>query len=422
MSTLSVISSARMEETYDVIIIGGGVVGCACVFELTSRGFSCLLLEKNEHLAAEASSGNSGMLHTGFDATEGLELDCIQRCQARVFPLLDKLGVPVNHIGATMVAWDEQQLERFPQIVANSNAAKCTTMHELSCSELYKREPNITCGALGGLWIPGEAVTDPWLFPVLLANDARKKGARILLRSRVCSVVRNTEMWIVETTRGTFNSKCVVNCAGLYGDIVNILAGKSEFRILPRKGQYTVYSKSAQNLLNSSILPVPSDVTKGVIVFRSVYDNVIVGPTAENVDSRRQAPVDESIRLRLTEIAAKVVRELPSHPVVSLYTGVRPATDVKDYIISAETDRKWITVGGIRSTGLSGSLGIAEKVHSLVKTSLNIEPDRGQSLFISKPDVSFTRHGSAIVDGVEHFITHPLTFAGRTEYVANSRM
>ena len=84
--------------------------------------------------------------------------------------------------------------------------------------------------------------------------------------------------------------------------------------------------------------------------------------------------------------------------------------------------RNWITVGGIRSTGLSGSLGIAEKVHSLLKTSLIIERDRGQSLFIYKPDVSFTRHGSAIVDGVEHFITHPLTFAGRTEYVAYSRM
>ncbi|KAH3775964.1 hypothetical protein DPMN_177375 [Dreissena polymorpha] len=114
--------------------------------------------------------------------------------------------------------------------MANSNAAKCTTIHELSCSELYRREPNITSGALGGLWIPSEAVTDPWLFSVLLANYARKKGARILLRSRVCSVVRKTEKWIVETTGGTFISKCVVNFAGHYGDIVYILTGKSEFR------------------------------------------------------------------------------------------------------------------------------------------------------------------------------------------------
>ncbi|XP_052795511.1 glycerol 3-phosphate dehydrogenase-like isoform X2 [Mya arenaria] len=329
-------------DTYDVIVIGGGVTGCACLFELASCGYSCLLLEKNDHLLDEASSGNSGMLHTGFDAVEPLESDCIRVCQKRVFPLARKIGVPVNHIGATMVAWSQQQLQNFDKVKDNSRQVDCSEVRELSVSELYARESRLGPGALGALHIPGEAVTDPWLLPILLANDARKKGARLVCWSRVESLSRDGNKWTVDSTSGKYRGRCVINCGGLYGDILEGLACGQAFRILPRKGQYTVYSAAACSIIKSSILPVPTSAGKGVIVFRSVYDNVVVGPTNEYVQSRERAPINTDVTRRLAEVARSVVPDLTSHPIVTMYTGVRPATKDKDYIIHGDREKRWV--------------------------------------------------------------------------------
>lgn len=403
-----------MDCCYDVAIIGGGVCGCATLFELTCYGYRCVLLEKNEDLLAEASSGNSGMLHTGFDALENsIELDCIRHCQSRIFPIIDKLSVAVNKIGATIVARTEDEFSRFPSIIEKSNQAGCSEIRQLSVSELHQKEPNLHGDIYGALLIPGEAVTDPWLLPTLLANDAMKKGAKVLLNKRLMSCSRSAGSWDIETTGGRVSAQCVVNCAGLYGDIVDKMAGYSSFRIVPRKGQYTIYEKTARGLINSSIVPVPTDVGKGIIIFRSVYDNVVVGPTAENIDSRRCAPIDNSIAIRLYDVAKRTVKTLETHKVVRLYTGVRPATEFKDYIVHANVDRNWITVGGIRSTGLSGSLGIANMVQQLIQDRLKMEPSLGSCHSLTSPEVTFTKHGTAIIDGREHKITHPLTFVGK---------
>lgn len=409
-----------MEADNDVVIVGGGVTGCAVVFELTCRGYKCLLLEKNDSLVSEASAGNSGMLHTGFDAMDrSVELDCIRQCQSRVFSLTEKLGVPVNRIGSTMIAWNEEQLSQLPAVITKCSNAGFHDVSQLSVSQLYQREPCLNGNALGALWIPGEAVTDPWLLPVLLAHDARKKGAQLVTNAKVEECNWNGTGWEIISTNRRSTATCVINCAGLYGDIVDQLAGKSQFNIKPRKGQYTVYHKSAKGLINSNIVPVPSDVGKGVIVFKSIYDNVIVGPTAEDVSSRVRASIDTEISQRLYSVAAKVTPLLTRHDVVGQYTGVRPATQFKDYIISADPKKNWITVGGIRSTGLSGCLGISEMVHDLTKNTLQVELSQGSCHVVSAPHVTFTKYGSALVDSHEYIVKHPITLFGKRLSLSN---
>ncbi|XP_061174160.1 glycerol 3-phosphate dehydrogenase-like [Saccostrea echinata] len=404
-----------MADVSDVIVVGGGVVGCAIIWELTSRGYECLLLEKNENLVSEASSGNSGMLHTGFDSSaNSLEFQCIKHSFPRMFDLLKGFGLPYEKFWATMVAWTQEQVSKLPIIAEKSRAAGISSASEISLSELYRREPGLSRHAQGALWIPEETVVDPWLTAISLVHDARRKGAVV----KTDTVVQNTckadhnQYVHVMTSRGQFTGRVVINCGGLYGDIVDKLAGLQHFSIVPKKGQYAVYPKTVKHLINSSILPIPTDKGKGEIIFKTVYGNVIIGPTFEEAISKRRPESDSNTIQRLIRYGESCVKGLGGCPIVNTYTGVRPATEIKDYYIDSYPESGWITVGGIRSTGLSGSLGIADKVRKLVLCQHNLEPSRAKGIELNKMAIKFLPPGHAMIDDVIYTVTHPITLCG----------
>ncbi|XP_062588194.1 glycerol 3-phosphate dehydrogenase-like [Saccostrea cucullata] len=413
-----------MAGVFDVIIVGGGVVGCAVIWDMTSHGYKCLLLEKNENLVSEASSGNSGMLHTGFDSSpNSLEIQCIQHSFPRMFDLLKGLGLPYEKNGATMVAWTQEQVSRLPIITERSRAAGISSTTEISLSELYRREPGLSRHAQGALWIPDETVVDPWLTAISMAHDARRKGAMVKTDTMVQSICRadHNQQVHVMTSRGQFTGRVVINCGGLYGDIVDKLAGLQHFSIVPKKGQYAVYPKTAKHLINSSILPIPTDRGKGEIIFKTVYGNVIVGPTFEETVNKRRPGSDSNTIQRLIRYGESRVNGLRGRPIVNTYTGVRPATEIKDYHIDSYPERGWITVGGIRSTGLSGSIGIGDKVRKLVLGQHNVEPSRAKMVELKKMAVKFLPPSHAMVDDVIYTVTHPITLC-RMDLSMESRL
>ncbi|KAK7115993.1 glycerol 3-phosphate dehydrogenase-like isoform X2 [Littorina saxatilis] len=364
------------------------------------------------------------MLHSGFDApVNSLELHCIKRCMERVFSTFDQLGVPYNENGSIMVAWSPDQVPKLEEIQASSLAKGVTNVYHMSAPELYRKEPYLSRQADGALWIPGETVLEPCVYGLLLAHHARKNGAKILTGCEVQghevdSYGRST----VETTCGPITARVVINCAGLYGDKVQQMAGVDTFSIKPRKGQYAVFGSSTGHLIKSSILPVPTEKTKGIIVFKTVHNNLIVGPTAEDVESRQRAAIDATITKRLVDIGRQTVPELTSFSPVGHYTGVRPATEYKDYQIKSYADRNWITVGGIRSTGVSASLGIAEYVATLMRNDLKAEPTRGSTRTVESSDWNLLPSGFLSVDGQLYGVSHPITLFGLKESGRNSRL
>ncbi|XP_056022595.1 glycerol 3-phosphate dehydrogenase-like isoform X2 [Ostrea edulis] len=403
-----------MADIFDVIVVGGGVVGCAVVWEMTSRGYRCLLLEKNENLISEASSGNSGMLHTGFDApADSLELQCITYTFPRMFDVLQGFGLVYDKIGATMVAWTQEQASKLPLIAQRSKTAGISPTRELSVSELYSREPRLSRHAQGALWIPEETVVDPWLTAISFAHDARRKGAVIETDALVQNICKTDDQRVdVMTSRGQFTGNVVINCGGLYGDIVDKLAGLQHFSIAPKKGQYAIYPKKVKHLINSSILPIPTEKGKGEIIFKTVYGNVIIGPTFEESASRRRPESDSNTIQRLMRYGDSCVRGLGECPIVNTYTGLRPATETKDYWINSYPESCWITIGGIRSTGLSGSLGIADKVRNLIVNQHGLEPSRTKRTDLERIAIKFVPPSHAMLDDVTYTITHPITLSG----------
>jgi glycerol-3-phosphate dehydrogenase len=164
---------------------------------------------------------------------------------------------------------------------------------------------------------------------------------------------------------GPLRARVVVNCAGNYGDLVEAIARPSPFTIRPRKGQFLVYDKPAHDLVRSIILPVPTARTKGIVITRTVYGNLLVGPTAEDQDERRIATIETATLEHLARIGETILPGLARAPITTAYAGLRPATQFKDYQIEAVPERHWITSSGIRSTGLTGALGIARRAANL---------------------------------------------------------
>ena len=354
------------EPVHDVAVIGGGVVGCAVLRRLALDGLRCVLVEKGADILSGASKGNSALLHTGFDAPTGsLELACMQHGYREYLAIRERLNLPLVETGAVVVAWSEDELAKLPAIVAQAHANHVADVHQIELSELYCREPNLAPDALGAVLVPGEHVIDAWSAPLAYVLQAMAHGAAVRRGAQVTGGKRTGDRWVLETSTGTIVARVVVNAAGLYGDRVESIAREAPFSIRPRKGQFAVFDKSAYALVRSIVLPVPTERTKGVLLSRTAFGNLIVGPTAEDVEERESASVDHEALETLVQKAHALVPALAQHAVTAAYAGLRPATQFKEYQIEALPDRGWITAGGIRSTGLTGALGIALHVAGL---------------------------------------------------------
>jgi len=359
--------SAGRQDEFDVAVIGAGVVGCACARRFTLAGARVVLLERASDLLAGASKGNSAILHTGFDAPPGsLELACMGAGYDEYLAIREELGLPVLRTGALVVAWTAAELERLETVAERARQNGIDDAEYLDSRQLTEAEPGLAPTAVAALRIPGEAMIDPWSAPLAYLRQACDNGAVALFDHRVEGGVFDGGAWLLDCGGERIRAGTVINCAGLYGDLLDRqLLGASTFEVRPRKGQFVVFDKAAAAHVRHILLPPPSETTKGVLVSRTIFGNVLVGPTAEEQEARDTVSVDAQTLAGLREQAAAIVPVLAGMPVTAVYAGLRPATEAKEYRITPHPGLNWITVGGIRSTGLTAALGIARHVLTL---------------------------------------------------------
>jgi glycerol-3-phosphate dehydrogenase len=355
-----------MTIPFDVAIIGGGVVGCAHFRRFALGGLKVVLLERGADILAGASKANSAMLHTGFDAPTGsVEQACIQAGRAEYLAIREHLDLPLLATGGLMVAWTEEELARLPAVVGQAHANNVPDVCQIDAAEVRRREPRLAPDALGGVIVPGEHLIDPWSAPLAYALQAMALGGEMRRGCQVTGGDFDGRLWRLATSQGEVEARLVVNAAGIAGDLVEAIARPSPFVIKPRKGQFVVFDKPAARLIGACIMPVPSERTKGVMVARTIFGNLLVGPTAEEQEDRDHAALDREALQALIVRGMRILPELAQETVTAAYAGLRPATQFKDYQIEALPERNWITTAGIRSTGLTGALGIASRVASL---------------------------------------------------------
>ena len=360
--------STSLLASGDIAVIGGGVVGCAVARRMALEGASVVLIEKAADILEGASKGNSAILHTGFDAPVGsLEWECVQKGYHEYLEIRERFNLPLLKTGALVAAWTEEQQAKFTDIMKKGNDNGIADLHLLSRSEVLDLEPNLAKSILAAIHIPREYVIDPWSTPLAYLQQALENGGQAFFNAEVTGGDFDGSHWLLNTSRGQVKARHIVNCAGLYGDIVdhNVL-GHSDFTIKPRKGQFVVFDMAASQLLNSVILPVPTSRTKGIVLFPTIFGNVAVGPTAEDQEGRDDASVDRDNLEALRAQAIEKVPALANIPVTATYAGIRPASGEREYQVIDYPDRNWITLGGIRSTGLTSSLGLAQHVQQLL--------------------------------------------------------
>ncbi|WP_110945945.1 NAD(P)/FAD-dependent oxidoreductase [Streptomyces avicenniae] len=363
------VSADRAPAVHDIAVIGAGIVGSALARELAGHDLSVALVEARDDVGDGTSKANTALLHTGFDAKPGtLESRLVARGYHLLGAYAERTGIPVERTGALLVAWNDEELAALPGLKEKAEANGYHACALIGADEVYAALPALGDGALGGLTVPGESIICTWTTNLALATDAKRRGTDVLLGHAVTAVTRDdaTGVTTLATTGGDVRARWVVNAAGLGADRIDRLFGHDRFTVTPRRGELFVFDKLARPLVDRIVLPVPTSRGKGVLVSPTIYGNVMLGPTSEDLTDRTATGTSEDGFAFLLGKGEKLMPRLLKEEVTASYAGLRAAIDHGDYLIEASPEQRYLLVGGIRSTGLTAGMAIAEHALGLL--------------------------------------------------------
>lgn len=367
-------AASAATTVYDVAVIGAGVVGAAVARLLSLHDLDVILIDAADDVGAGTSKANTAILHTGFDAIPGsIESGMVSRGYELLHGYAPTVGISLEATGALLVAWDDEQAASLPRLHDKAVANGYHRAEIIDADEVREREPHLGPGVTGGMLVPDEHLIDPWSTPIAFATEAVANGCGLMLRARVVSVEIGSEVTVLglhhrtvvagpthATTSGEVRARFIVNAAGLYGDVLHRAAGFDGFTIRPRRGELIVFDKLARPLVRRTILPVPTPHTKGVLVAPTVFGNVMLGPTADDIDDREATGSTRAGLDFLIEQGRRIIPGLVDEEVTAVYAGLRAATEHSDYQLSHDAGARYVGLGGIRSTGLTASMALAE--------------------------------------------------------------
>jgi glycerol-3-phosphate dehydrogenase len=367
----------------DVAVVGAGIVGSAIARDLAASRLSVALVEARCDVGAGTSKANTAILHTGFDATPGtLEARLVRRGFDLLVGYATETGIPVERTGALLVAWTVPELDALPVLRDKAVANGYPRCELVDAAAVYAAVPALGQGALGGLTVPDESITCTWTTNLALATQAVQRGARLVLDAPVTGITRPTgtscTATVLHTPAGDVRTRWVVNAAGLGAAELDGMLGRRRFSVTPRRGELIVFDKLARPLVDRIVLPVPTSAGKGVLVSPTIYGNVMLGPTADDVDDPTATGTTRNGLASLLEKGSRLVPRLLDEEVTATYAGLRAGIGAGDYLVDVDVGQRYVVVAGIRSTGLTAGMAIAEHVVGLLRDAgLDVAPRDG---------------------------------------------
>ncbi len=358
-----------LPERADVVVIGGGVVGCAIARELSRFELSVVLIESSPDVATGTSKANSGILHAGFDAEPGTWKARLNVRGAQLYAdLAEGLGISRKATGALVVAKDAAQMETVADLRQRGIANGVPGLEIWRRDRLVSHEPNISPEVAGALWAPSGAIVCPFLATVGFAENAIRNGVHIITECAVTGLeLAGKQIAAVQTTRGRIASRFVVNAAGLHSGDVARLAGDDSFTIKPRRGEYILFDRSVGQLVNTVLFPTPDKVSKGILVSPTVHGNVFIGPDAVDIDDPDDKETTAGGLAGIIAGARRIVPALPLGTAITEFAGLRAAAG-KDFVIGpSPVARGLVHAAGIQSPGLTSAPAIGEVMVDILR-------------------------------------------------------
>lgn len=354
---------------YDVIIIGGGVVGCAIARELSKQDRKIALLERASDVCEGSSKANSGIIHAGYDALPGTLKASLNVQGNRMMEALAKeLDIPFKQNGSFVLSFDEEGRDGLKKLYDRGVANGVKNMQILSGDEVRKLEPNVSSEVKAALYAPTAGIVCPFGMTYAFAENAAVNGVEFYLNTEVTDIKKTKDGFLLLTSKENYEAKYVINAAGVYADKIHNMVSENKLNIIPRRGQYCLMDKEVGSLTKATLFQLPTKLGKGVLVTPTVHGNLLVGPNAEDLEDKEgintTAAGLEDILMR----GERSVVGLPKNKVITSFAGLRANEGSGDFIIKEVKDAKgFIDVAGIASPGLTASPAIGVYVAELMQ-------------------------------------------------------
>lgn len=377
----------NMHNQYDVILIGAGAVGCAIARELSFYDLKICVLEKEADVAAGTSGRNSAVVHAGFNNKPGSLMArlCVAGNEG-MEALCRQLDVPYKKSGKVLVAFDEEDEAVLRNLVAQGEANGCRGLRLLKKEELDEWVPGV--GGIGGMLSPETAILDPFKYCIALAENAAANGVVFRLEEEVLAIARKEEGFRIRTSGGEYQSRFLINAAGLFADRVSAMAGVEGYRLYPCRGEYFLMDRVADSLLKVPVYPAPKKGIGGLGVHLTptIHGNIIIGPSAEYIDSPDDYACTRPVMDQLWKEASALLPALKKGDIIGSYSGIRAKQappgegGFRDFVIrEEETCPGLINLIGIESPGLTASRPIALMVKDLLEKRIPLQEVPGRS-------------------------------------------
>jgi glycerol-3-phosphate dehydrogenase len=360
---------------YDVIIIGAGVIGASIGRALSKFELKTLIIEKENDVSCGASKANSGIVHGGYDAKHGTNKGYFSRKGNRMFGQLNKeLNFGYEECGSLVLAFSQDEMQSLEILMANGRLNGVEDLELISRDQVLEMEPHVSKDVVGALYCPSAGITSPYELTIALAENAVDNGVALKLEEEVVGIDKKDDGFIVKTriakVTNAYETKLVINCGGAKSDVVSKMVGVDDFRIIPRRGEYILLHKNQGTLVNRVLFQAPTEKGKGILVTKTVFGNLMIGPNAEAVEGPEEIGTSIEALRQIVADARKTTDAFDLKFTLKTFAGIRATSSKKDFIIEETKVKGFINVAGIESPGLTSSPAIADYVVELVKNCL----------------------------------------------------
>ena len=360
---------------YDVIIIGSGVSGAACARELSRYKVNVCVLEKEDDVCCGTSKANSAIVHAGYDAANGSLMAKLNvRGNEMMEALSKELDFPFKRNGSLVICRAEEDMPNLQALYERGIKNGVKDLKILSKEEVLEIEPNITDEVVAALYAPTGGIVCPFNLNIALAENANVNGVEFKFNTEVTNIKKIDDHFEIQTNNGVYEAKYVVNAAGVYADKFHNMVSEKKIHITPRRGDYCLLDKTAGSHVSKTIFALPGKYGKGILVSPTVHGNLLVGPTAIDIEDKEGVNTTAEGLDEVITKARENVKDIPMRQVITSFAGLRAHEDNHEFVIGEAEDCKgFIDCSGIESPGLSSAPAIGEMVAGILKDLMGLE-------------------------------------------------